>query len=81
MKTIILWILWGTVFTAEPDPGAFDRLCRETHPEGRLSVSDENIIWRGKVFPAWMLICAREEPAKQAEPNTLSVPGPTKPIT
>ena len=58
--------MWITAFAAFPELEAIEKMCRQTHPDGRLTRSSEVVAWDERTYPAGMLICARksgEQPA------------------
>ncbi len=59
MNIILIWTIWATAFTAPPEMDVLERLCRSTHPDGRITVSRELLAWNERHYPAAMIICAR----------------------
>ncbi len=59
MNIILIWTIWATAFTAPPEMGVLEQLCRQSHPQGRISVSRELLSWNERHYPAAMIICAR----------------------
>ncbi len=70
MDIILLWTIWATAFTSPPDLETLDRMCRSTHPQGRLSVSQEVLSWNDRHYPAAMIICSRPASTGSGEDAT-----------
>ena len=43
MEIILLWTIWATAITSPPDVVALGQLCRDTHPKGQISISQESL--------------------------------------
>ena len=67
MEIILLWTIWATVITSPPDVEALGKMCQETHPNGRISISHESLSWNDRHYPTAMIICAR--PLDTKTPN------------
>ena len=59
MNIVLIWTIWATAFTTPPEMGVLEQLCRQSHPQGRISVSRELLSWNERHYPAAMIICAR----------------------
>ena len=70
MDIILLWTIWATAITTSPDVEALGQMCRDTHPKGRISISQESLSWNDRHYPTAMIICAR--PLETETPNTES---------
>ncbi len=67
MEIILLWTIWATAITSPPDVVALGQMCRNTHPKGRISISQESLSWNDRHYPTAMIICAR--PAETDTPK------------
>jgi hypothetical protein len=59
MDIVLIWTIWATAFTAPPQMDVLEQLCRQSHPQGRITVSREFLSWNERHYPAAMIICAR----------------------
>ena len=76
MEIILLWTIWATAITSPPDVVVLGQMCRDTHPKGRISISQESLSWNERRYPTAMIICARSAEAETPK----SVPAvPEKP--
>ena len=70
MEIILLWTIWATVITSPPDVVALGKMCQDTHPKGRISISHESLSWNDRHYPAAMIICARPVKTKTPKAET-----------
>lgn len=80
MDVILIWTIWATAFTSPIEMDQLERMCRATHPQGRLSVSREVLSWNERHYPAAMFICSRPgaaESSEDSQPEAI-VPSVTK---
>ena len=64
MEIILLWTIWATAITSPPDFVGLGQMCRDTHPKGQISISQELLSWNDRNYPTAMIICARPAEAK-----------------
>ncbi len=67
MEVILLWTIWATAITSPPDVVVLEDMCRNTHADGRITISQEFLSWNDRNYPTAMIICAR--PAKGGTPD------------
>ncbi len=67
MDLILLWTIWATAITTPPNVVVLDAMCRATHADARITISQESLSWNDRNYPTAMIICAR--PAKGGTPD------------
>ena len=82
MGIILIWTIWATAFTSPPQLAELERMCQDTHPEGRITISQELLSWNERHYPAAMIICARQgetgEPESESTDRRPGKPQPPK---
>ncbi len=68
MEVILLWTIWATAITSPPDVVVLEDMCRKTHADGRITISQELLSWNDRHYPTAMIICAR--PGKGGTPDS-----------